>query len=150
MCLFCFVFVFHFCASLPCSTLFWGLVLLLFFFPGVVCFILQVIWLVSESNFAPVSPCASPPPLLTDILTFTHFPKLTRRLHTPNKSILHLPCLERHSEMRQLIAALKTCSLLLMFLVHKGSRRPDSDSPPPACVCYCLPVRVARGDGSRR
>lgn len=133
----CFVFAFCFCASLPCSTLYWGLVLLLFlfFFPGVVCFISQVIWLVSESNFAPVSPCNPPsPPAFTDILTFTHFPKLTRCLHTPNKSIFHSPCLERHSEMRQLIAALRTCRLLLMFLVLKCSRRPDMDSPPPVCV----------------
>ena len=72
------------------------------------------------------------PPLLTDILTFTHFPKLTRRLHTPNKSILRLA---RHGEMRQLIAALKTCRLLLMFLVHLGWRRADPDSPTSVCVC---------------
>lgn len=111
----------HFTEALCCCCF--------FFF---VCFISQVIWLVSESNFAPVSPCT--PPLFTDILTFTHFPKLTRCLHTPNKSILHSSCLERHSEMWQLIAALKTCRLLLMFLVHKDSRRPDLDSPPPMCV----------------
>ena len=53
-------------------------------------------------------------PLLTDVLTFTHFPKLTRRLHTPNKSILHLPHLERHSEM------LKMCRLFLCSLSTKA------------------------------
>lgn len=147
---------FCYCASQPCSTLFWGLVLFCFFvsfflsfFPGVVCFISQAIWLVSESNFAVVSPCAPPnppphPSLLADILTFTHFPKLTRCLHTPNKSILHLPHLEHQTEMRQLIAALKTCRLLLMFLVHCGSGRPNSDPPASACVCCCLLVCVAR------
>lgn len=77
------------------------------------------------------------PPLLTDILTFTHFPKLTRHLHTPNKSILRLA---RHGEMRQLIAALKTCRLLLMFLVHLGWRRADPESPTSVCVCVATCV----------
>lgn len=86
-------FFFSFGASLPCLSLFWVFVLLLlpllfFFFSGVVCFISQAIWLTSESNFVPVWPCNSPFP--TDTLAFTHFPKLTHRLHTPNKSILHL------------------------------------------------------------
>lgn len=63
----------------PCVVFF---SLFFFFFPspGVVCFILRVIWLISESNFAPVLPCTTP--LLTDILTFTHFPNLTRCLHS--------------------------------------------------------------------
>lgn len=151
LCFFCFR------ASQPCSTLFRGLVLFCvflflfpFFSPGVVCFISQAIWLVSESNFAVVSPCAPlpPPPLLADVLTFTHFPKLTRCLHTPNKSILHLPHLEHQTEMRQLIAALKTCRLLLMFLDHYGSGRPKSD--PRASVCVFVRCRqlvcVARAE----
>lgn len=84
------------------------------------------------------------PPLLPDILTFTHFPKLTRRLHTPNKSILHSLYLKHHSEMWQLIEALKTCRLLLMFLVHYGSRRPDPEYPTTVCMCCCLTLCVAR------
>lgn len=74
----------HFSGALCCC----------FFSSGVVCFISQAIWLVSEPNFPPVSPCMAPSQ--KDILTFTYFPKRTHRLHTPNKSILRLPQLERH------------------------------------------------------
>lgn len=41
----------------PCVVLFF-----VFFCLGVVCFISQAIWLVSESNFAPVLPCPPPSP----------------------------------------------------------------------------------------
>lgn len=113
----------------------------LFIFPAVVCFISQAIWLVSESNFAPFSPphptaaaaplrlSSLPPSRRANILTFAHFPKLTRCLHTPNKSILHSLLLERQSEKLQLRAAQETCRLLLMFLVHYGSRSPGRVSP---------------------
>lgn len=37
------------------------------FFSGVVCFISQAIWLISESNFAPVSPC-----ILLSSQTYSH------------------------------------------------------------------------------
>lgn len=111
-------------ASKPCSTLSCVVFFSLFFFffpsPGVVCFISRVIWLISESNFAPVLPCTTP--LLTDILTFTHFPNLTRCLHTPNKSILHFPHLEHQSEMLPLTAALQTRTVVPRPLGLKEAR----------------------------
>lgn len=94
---------FHFCfsASLPCLSLFWGFVLLLLF-----CFVFffwcSLFHLTSDlarfgAQFRSCVTVHPPhPPSQKDILTFTYFPKLTHRLHTPNKSILHLPQLERH------------------------------------------------------
>lgn len=132
----------HFSGALCCCCCF-----VLFFSSGVVCFISQAIWLVSEPNFAPVSPCIPPhPPSQKDILTFTYFPKLTHRLHTPNKSILHLPQLERHMahsspENVQAVVSVP-CP---QWLEESGPRF----SYLSLSVCCFLPVGL-RGDGGRR
>lgn len=99
------------------------------FFPGVVCFILQAIWLVSESNSAH---CAPPSPH-THTHTFTHFPKLTIYFHTLNKSILLLLHLEHQGEIQQLVAVLKTCKLLLML--HHDLKKNQIQIMLPLCVC---------------
>lgn len=97
----CFVLFLFFCfpASVPCSTLFPGLVLLCFFicfylfifysffFPGVVCFISHAIWLVSESNFVLVLPCFPPTPLFTDRRTHIHIFPQTDTLPSHSKQI---------------------------------------------------------------
>lgn len=41
-------------------------------FPRIVCFISQAIWLVSASNFAPVSPCTPPPPSFSQTYSHSH------------------------------------------------------------------------------
>lgn len=96
----CLFSVFCLCASLPCSTLFRGHVLSCFFSSY------SLFHLASDLarfcfQFRSCFTVHPPPSFLADVLTFTHFPTLTLRLHTPNKSILHSPQLERHSEVRQ-------------------------------------------------
>lgn len=85
-----------FCARLSCLSLFWGFVLLLlllllyfFFFPsGLVCFISRAIWLVSEPNFAPVSPRS---PLPTERHTHIHIFPQTDTLPSHSKQINSSP-----------------------------------------------------------
>lgn len=66
--LFCFCFLLL-CQPALLDTFLGPCVVLGFFFPGVVCFISQAIWLVSESNFAPVSPCI---PLSSQTYSHSH------------------------------------------------------------------------------
>lgn len=106
------LFLFLFFAFVPaCLTLhFSGALCCLFFssfFSDVVCFISQAIWLVSESNFAPASPC-------TPLSSHSHIsPNWHAAFTLQTNQFFHLPHLERHSEMRQLKAALKTCRLFV-------------------------------------
>lgn len=152
VCLFCFVSVFCFCASLPCSTLFWGLVLScflsFFFFPGVVCFISQAIWLVSESNFAPVSPCTPPPPSSHRHTHILHtFPQTdTPPSHSKqiNSSLAALGTPQWNTAAH---SSPENYRLLLMFLVHYGSRRPDS---PSSCVCVYVWIELRADSGGFR
>lgn len=139
---FCFcssLFFSFFCASLPCLSLFWGSVLLLllllgcfFFFSGEVCFISQAIWLVSEPNFFS---CITVLPPLADSHTYVHTFPQTDTLPSHSKQInASLAAIGTP----KLTAALKMCRLLLMFLVHDGSRCPGPDSPTSLRACVFL------------
>lgn len=129
----------HFSGALCCVVLF--CVLCFFPPPGVVCFISQAIWLVSESNFAPVLLCTPPSPPSPHTHTHIHtFPQTDTPPSHSKQINSSLAALGKPQCDAAAHNSPETCRLLLMFLVHLGSRRLDTDFPTTICLCVCVCV----------
>lgn len=105
-----------------------------FFLPGVVCFISQAIWLVSESNSAPVSPRA--PPLSSQTYSHSHIsPNWHAAFTLQTNQFCTCHTWNTAAKCGSSLQPLKMCRLFFfIFLVHWGLGRPDPDSPTSLCL----------------